>query len=71
MAWKGSRARSQSAGRAPWQSAGRSAWDANLMDAVVSKITNGGHTHFGVSHGTGGIGRRGELFHGKGRPPQQ
>ncbi len=54
MAQKGSRARSQSAGRG---------WNDHLMDAVAVQIANS------FQFGSGGKGRRGETFQGKGRGP--
>eukprot|EP00972_Heterocapsa_arctica_P091930 13557241-Heterocapsa_arctica.AAC.1 len=54
MAQKGSRARSQSAGRA---------WNDHLMDAVAVQIANS------FQFGSGRKGRRGEAFQGKGRVP--
>eukprot|EP00972_Heterocapsa_arctica_P101928 15017843-Heterocapsa_arctica.AAC.1 len=55
MAPKGARARSQSAGRG--------SWDAQLMEAVASQLASS------IQFGSGGMGRRGENFQGKGRPP--
>eukprot|EP00972_Heterocapsa_arctica_P066648 9835064-Heterocapsa_arctica.AAC.1 len=59
MAPKGARARSQSAGRG--------SWDAHLLEAVVLQLANS----FQLGSGTisGGMGRRGDGFQGKGRPP--
>ena len=55
MAHKGSRARSQSAGRG---------WNDQLMDAVAVQIANS------IQFGSGGKGRRGETFLGKGKGAQ-
>ena len=55
MAQKGSRARSQSAGRG---------WNDHLLDAVAVQIANS------FQFGSGGKGRRGEMFQGKGKGPQ-
>ena len=55
MAQKGSRARSQSAGRG---------WNDHLMDAVAVQIANT------FQFGSGAKGRRGEAYHGHGKGPQ-
>eukprot|EP00972_Heterocapsa_arctica_P031429 4628879-Heterocapsa_arctica.AAC.1 len=55
MAPQGSRARSQSAGR--------SLWNDQLMEAVVSQLANS------FQFGSGGKGRRGETYQGKGKGP--
>eukprot|EP00972_Heterocapsa_arctica_P028156 4142610-Heterocapsa_arctica.AAC.1 len=59
MAQKGARARSQSAGRG--------AWDAHLLEAVATQLASS--FQFGSGHISGGTGRRGEGFQGKGRHP--
>eukprot|EP00972_Heterocapsa_arctica_P048413 7138703-Heterocapsa_arctica.AAC.1 len=55
MAPQGARARSQSAGRG--------SWDALVMEAVASQLASS------FQFGSGGKGRRGELFQGKGKGP--
>eukprot|EP00972_Heterocapsa_arctica_P103264 15216927-Heterocapsa_arctica.AAC.1 len=53
MAPQGARARSQSAGRGTWE--------GQLMEAVASNLA------YSLQFGSGGKGRRGETFQGKGK----
>eukprot|EP00972_Heterocapsa_arctica_P017303 2556428-Heterocapsa_arctica.AAC.1 len=55
MAPQGSRAR--------FQSAGRGSWDALVMEAVANQLASN------FQFGSGGKGRRGELFQAKGKGP--
>eukprot|EP00972_Heterocapsa_arctica_P106432 15679139-Heterocapsa_arctica.AAC.1 len=55
MAPQGSRARSQSAGRG--------SWNDQLMEAVAGHLANS------FQFGSGGKGRRGETYLGKGKGP--
>eukprot|EP00972_Heterocapsa_arctica_P071445 10555347-Heterocapsa_arctica.AAC.1 len=55
MAPQGARARSQSAGRG--------SWEGKLMEAVASQLASS------IQFGSGGKGRRGETFLGKGKGP--